>query len=310
MGVAVSVIMPCYRSRETLAVAVSSVLAQTMSDFELIVVDDGSPDDSAAIALQAADSRVRVIRQDNAGPAAARNNGILQARGNLVAFLDSDDRWTADLLAEHCRAFEADAGLGVSFARVRIFDPDMTIAGRCSRFTGRLGAADILGENPICTTSNIVVRRDVLRIVGGFDETLTHAEDQEWVARILLTTPWHVVGLDRELVHYRTSADGLSSDLGKMLDGWQRMIESLRQRAPGLVGEAERSASAIFYRYLARRALRAGQTAEALAFMRKAWRAAPATLIRTGLARTLLTTAAVCLVHSFPYAIIQRQVSR
>ncbi len=95
----VSIVMPCYNGAAFLAAAVDSVLAQTYRDYELIVVDDGSTDRSAEI-LAGYGGRLRVIRQSNRGVSAARNNGIGQARGELVGFLDSDDYWDPEFLEE------------------------------------------------------------------------------------------------------------------------------------------------------------------------------------------------------------------
>jgi glycosyltransferase involved in cell wall biosynthesis len=95
----VSIVMPCYNGEAFLAEAVDSVLGQTCQDFELIVVDDGSTDGSAAV-LARYGERIRVLRQANAGVSAARNAGIAAARGDFIAFLDSDDWWEPDFLAE------------------------------------------------------------------------------------------------------------------------------------------------------------------------------------------------------------------
>ena len=98
---------------------------------------------------------------------------------------------------------------------------------------------DALGENLTCTASNIVVRRSTVDEVGGFDSTLGHAEDQEFIARILATTTWRVSGLPDELVHYRTSVGGLSTDLARMEDGWQAMLRTLRIMAPARIDAAD-----------------------------------------------------------------------
>src|SRR5579872_668143 len=151
-----TVVMPCYRARDTVVTAVASVLAQTAPDFELIIVDDGSPDDTGAIAMAAVagDRRVRLVRQDNAGPAAARNRGVAEGSGELVAFIDSDDRWAPNLLAQHRKHFEAQPELGISFGRIRFYDAGMTQPGRWSAHRARVDLCQMMGENPICTTSN------------------------------------------------------------------------------------------------------------------------------------------------------------
>jgi hypothetical protein len=306
-----SVVIPCHRAAATIAMAVRSVLTQTEADLELIVVDDGSPDDSAALAVAAADGdkRLLLLRQPNAGVAAARNAGIARARGALIAFLDADDRWEETALAHHEAAFGADPRLGVSFGLVRFYDPAMRTPGRLSATTGPIGLADALGENPVCTASNMVVRRAVIEAAGGFDVALRHAEDQEWLARILATTDWRVVGLPVELVHYRTSVGGLSTALNQMEAGWLAMMESLARRAPARVAAARPRAEALFRRYLARRALRTGQPG-ALSHLARALAASPTALVTHDARRSLLTLAGALAAAILPQRLVCNLVSR
>lgn len=308
-----TVVMPAYRARETVAAAIASVLAQTETRLELVVVDDGSPDDTVAMAETAAagDRRVRIVRQANCGPAAARNAGIQYGTAPFLAFLDADDRWAPDTLARHAAHFHAEPSVGVSFARICFFDPSMTAGGRISAHVPALTLARSIGENPLCTASNLVVRRDVFEQAGGFDTGLTHAEDQEWVARVLATTGWDVRGIDAVLVDYRTSAGGLSADLTRMRDGWRRMIERVRTHAPQAVAAAEPEAAALFERYLARRALRTGQPA-ALAFghLWAALRHSPAALLTQAPHRTLLTAAGVLAAAILPPALLRSTIAR
>lgn len=284
--------MPCFRAGNTVATALASVLGQSEPDFEVILVDDGSPDETVAIALHAAggDTRVQVLRQQNAGPAAARNNGVAAGSGRLIAFLDADDRWSDGLLARHRERFATDDQLGISFARVCFYDPALLQPGPISAHAKRLSLLQMLGENPVCTMSNVVVRRTAYEQAGGFDETMRHAEDQEWVSRMLATTPWKVMGIDAVLVDYRMSKSGLSADLDNMRSGWQAMIERVRFYAPAEVAEAEAGAAALFQRYLARRALRTDQPG-ALCHMLAAFRHSTMTLLANAPKRTLLTTA-------------------
>jgi len=307
----VSVVIPCFRAMDTIGAALRSVLDQTERELEVIVVDDGSPDDSAARVLEvaAADPRVVLLRQANAGVAAARNTGIARARGALVAFLDADDRWMPDALARHAAAFAADPRLGLSFGRVRFYSPDLRTAGRLSAHRGQVTLADAMGENPTCTASNLVLRAVVLAEAGGFDPALRHAEDQELLARILATTGWTVAGLDAELVHYRTSPAGLSSDLGRMERGWTSMVDSLERRAPGPVAAARPRAEALFRRYLARRALRTGQPG-ALRHLGRAFAASPAAFLTQDPRRSLLTLAGALGAATLPNRLLRHSLSR
>jgi cellulose synthase/poly-beta-1,6-N-acetylglucosamine synthase-like glycosyltransferase len=262
---AVSIIVPCYNAEFTLRTAVESVLRQSFSDFELIVVDDGSSDGSVAVAerLATESRRIRLIRQRNAGPAAARNRGVAEASGEFIAFLDADDRWMENLLHCHVTQFKLNSNCGISFGRVRFFGPSLARPGRVSARIRRLTLAQVLGENPICTTSNLVARRSAFDEAGGFDPELTHGEDQEFVARVLATTQWQAHGLPQILVHYRTS--------------------------PGEADRAHDEAVALFHRYLSRRALRTGQTSCCRTLMRQAWSASPRALLLRQPHRTAMT---------------------
>jgi glycosyltransferase involved in cell wall biosynthesis len=308
-----SVILPCFNAAETLWTALTSVLGQSDGDFEVIVVDDGSTDGShaAAAELAAVDPRITVIRQANAGPSATRNRGIACARGRFVAFLDADDRWHMGKLAAHRAHLEGDESIGVSFARVQFFDPRLTAPGRVSSAEGRLSLIDLLGENPVCTTSNMVVRRELFALVGGFDETLRHAEDQEWLVRVLTGSSWEIEGIDDVLVDYRTSDEGLSADLERMLGGWEAMLGHARTRAPQTVAAVEPRARALYHRYLARRALRLGKPAATAArHLATALRCDTLGLLVERPRRTLLTAIAVAASLVMPREMLRTAVSR
>jgi hypothetical protein len=307
-----TVVMPCFRAGATIAAALDSVLGQTDPDFEIIVVEDGCPDGSGAQALRAAghDTRLRLLREPNRGPAAARNTGAAAARGSFIAFLDSDDCWASDCLARHRAAFAADPKLGVSFAKVRFCDAALKWGGRLSGATGTITLAEALGDNPTCTTSNLVVRRDAFVEVGGFNPAMKYAEDQEFVVRIIASGKWRVTGIDAPLVDYRMSIGGLSADLQQMRAGWLAMLATARGLAPEAVDKAERRASALFHRYLARRALRTGQPAGiAFRFMITAIAANPLALVRHQPRRTLLTALGV-LVAPLPTRLTRSLITR
>src|SRR3954471_6257858 len=117
----VSVIMPAFNAEAYIGRAVASVLRQTCADLELLIVDDGSSDGTVAAARAFADRdpRVRVLQQPNAGPGPARNTGFRAAEGRLFAFLDSDDEWDAELLAEHVAILAARPDLDVLVGNAR-----------------------------------------------------------------------------------------------------------------------------------------------------------------------------------------------
>ena len=174
----VSVIIPTHNRSQTLPEAVQSVLAQTYGHLELIVVDDGSTDETeAALARFTRDSRFRYLQQENAGSAAARNSGVATARGELVAFLDSDDRWYAHKLERQVPLF-GNPGVALVFSqRDWMDDEGNPIPTRSvDRYRGTRLYTKLLEENFV-PTSTVVVRRNAIRRAGGFDEQLRQSQD-------------------------------------------------------------------------------------------------------------------------------------
>lgn len=252
-----SVVIPVYNAAATIAATLASVVAQTDTDFEIIVIDDGSSDDSLAVilAIAAQESRIRLVSQANAGVAAARNLGIELAKGELIAFLDADDRWQPEKLARHRLFHASHPRIAVSFAQIAFRE-----AGRrgCHQFRTcstvpehSLTLQDLLGENPVCTASNLVVTRHCFTAVGAFLKGMNHAEDQEWLARAA-AAGFAIKGMNELLVDYHLSPGGLSSDLESMFAGWLLLASRY------LCEEELAPAEAIYCRYLARRALRSG----------------------------------------------------
>jgi glycosyltransferase involved in cell wall biosynthesis len=259
-----SIIIPCYNSAGTIVETLESAAAQTVREIEIIVIDDGSSDESAEIVAHYArqEPRVRFIRQANAGVSATRNKGMSEARGAFVAFLDADDLWAPWYLETHAGRFAADPSLGLSFSVARIMRADGHDTGQISRpkLQG-LTPEEMLATNPCTTASAIVVRRATLDEAGFFDTTLRRAEDQEWLFRVALTK-WKIEGDPNPLVYYRQSEEGLSSNLAAMYDSYVQMLAKARAISPALVQRHSKLASARMLRYLARRALRVDHSRE------------------------------------------------
>jgi glycosyltransferase involved in cell wall biosynthesis len=288
-----SVVMPAYNAVTTLAEAANSVITQTDPDWELLIVDDGSTDSTFELAcrLSMDEPRIRVVTKANEGVSAARNHGAALAEGKLLAFLDSDDALMPNALALHRRHFEASPDLAVSYGRVAFCNARLEPQGRSSAHPpAELHPAMALGENPICTGSNLVVRSYIFGRTGGFDKTLRHAEDQEWLFRILASGAGTISGIDRVLVLYRASPGGLHGDLAAMEAGWETMISRAAQTSPEAVRHHRCLAKALHLRSLARRALRVpAQAGLALPYIARALALAPPLLWQSR--RTIQTLA-------------------
>ncbi|MEO0607886.1 MAG: glycosyltransferase family 2 protein [Pseudomonadota bacterium] len=293
---AVSIIMPAYNARHTISDSIANVQAQTLQNWELIIVDDGSTDETAQIALRAAaaDPRICVLQRRNHGPSVARNAGADLARSQILAFLDADDFWAADRLSGMLKAFRDLPHAGVLFSRTRFVDADTLRPGTMTRHRARLKAVDIMAENALCSTSNIVCLRSVFRETGGFTPGLNHAEDQDWLLRVALDDKWQILGIDQEWFFYRSDAESQSADLEAMRAGWHRMVEAAKIQYPDRAPHAARRAYGPIHRQLARRALRMGRSRDALNYLLMGLRKDPLLLLREP-KRTGLTLAGACL---------------
>ncbi|HZP12809.1 MAG TPA: glycosyltransferase [Nevskiaceae bacterium] len=186
----VSVVLPTYNRAATLRRAIGSVLAQTFGDLELIVVDDGSTDETAAIVAAIGDPRIVYTRHGRpSGVSAARNAGVAIARGELIAFQDSDDEWLLEKLARQVELIDR---LGPEYALV---------GGTALRYIGGPLISvrwPLAGEGPdvdreaflnglVAYMQSALFRRTCLQAVGGFDETMSRSEDWELCLRLMAT---------------------------------------------------------------------------------------------------------------------------
>jgi glycosyltransferase involved in cell wall biosynthesis len=194
----VSVIVPTYNYARYLPEALESVRAQTYPDWECIVVDDGSTDETASVLRAAAtkDGRIRYVSQDNQGPSAARNRGIAQSTGEYIQFLDADDLLPSTKLEHQVLAMEADASIGIVYSDARFFrgSPTDVLAYRApgprpSTLPGPSSSDPLLRaliENSIMMVEGPLVRRSVIATVGPFEENLSRAEDWQYWLRCAL----------------------------------------------------------------------------------------------------------------------------
>ena len=193
----ISVIIPLYNKETGIATALRSVLAQTYQDFEIVVVDDGSTDGSVAIVETFNDTRIRLIRQQNAGVSAARNRGIAEAKGEYVSFLDADDEWLPEFLEEistlqkHHPECKAQA-TNYSFCSNGV--KSSTILRKLS-FDGERGVLSNYFEVASCShppvwTGAVCIERKLLQDIGGFPVGIKSGEDLLTWARIAMHTQW------------------------------------------------------------------------------------------------------------------------
>lgn len=284
----VSVIIPSYNCAAYIEQTVSSVLAQTLTDFELLLVDDGSTDDTVARVLAFADPRIRVIQQANGGVCKARNRGIADAQSPYIALLDHDDWWQPTKLERQLAAMAAHPQAGVVYSTFERWHADLA-TGRFPlpesfdfsatpddidpEFSGWIHHLFLLDCWMLTSTS--LFRREVFERCGVFDESLPYSED--WDLWLRVAREWPYVQLRRPLVLYRMHTQQ-GSGYHRPIDYRTRLLE----RTATEYGLASRDGRAItrqqfhhqlarYHADFARGELEAGRLRLALAGYGRAW---------------------------------------
>lgn len=223
-----TVAMPAYNAGRTIGAAIRSVLAQTRPDFELLVVDDGSHDDTIAQVARFEDERVRLFQQENSGPGAARNLAINAGRGRYVSMLDSDDLWLPTYLETMAAVLESDPDIGLAYTDAWVLD-DAT--GRIRRTTAMhyqhpprdpprdpLAFLALLLKRGNFVFTSTTVRRSVLERVGLFEAVLKPAEDYGLWLRIV-AGGFRAMRTPGNLAVYRKHPGSLSTNEAAILEG-------------------------------------------------------------------------------------------
>ncbi|MGA2983111.1 MAG: glycosyltransferase family A protein [Terriglobia bacterium] len=257
MNPKVSVVIPTYNRAAKVPMGIESVLAQTVTDLEVIVVDDGSSDGTGKILAETFGDRIRYYPQANQGASAARNKGIAEARGDWIAFLDSDDLWEREKIEWQFKALER-FGLqcGGCYTDTRFFNfPEkrtmFQLAEESYRHEGEMGVStDALrllvrpgGAGMVVCLSSFLGRADVVKRAGGFDLKLLYSQDSEFLFRLAMHTGFcyvnrPLVRFDRspaELRHVGVSADWNKTDF--FLQDSQLRLEGLLRLSEGLPRE-------------------------------------------------------------------------
>ena len=226
----VSIIIPAYNASAYLRAALDSVIAQTFTNWEAIVIDDGSTDDTAQIVRASAPSfggRLRYVYQKNRGLPGARNTGIRHASGDLIALLDSDDLWMEHRLAAGVAAMDRKPEVALVHARVVKINPQGAIVEHPSypphKYLSGHIAENILTRRAHLHCPTILFRKSCMDAVGFFDETLRATEDRDMWFRI--AEKYQVAFLDQAVAFYRVSPNQMSSNFQRMITAQTQFIE-------------------------------------------------------------------------------------
>lgn len=268
----VSVIIPVYNAEKYISATIQSVLSQTYTNFEIIIIDDGSNDSSIDICKQFKDSRIKIIHQQNRGLPGARNTGIRHANGDYLAFLDADDIWLSNKLDKHVEHLEKSPTVGISFCYSAFINEQGKSIGlyQKPRKLYDITPSYILCRNPVGNGSVAVIRREVFEQIKFqdnlygtvedyyFDESFRRAEDIECWLRVSIQTKWRHEGIPLALTLYRISSGGLSANALIQLEALEKVVEKTRSYAPDIIANCEKVAKAYHRRYTVRRLVSLG----------------------------------------------------
>jgi glycosyltransferase involved in cell wall biosynthesis len=235
----ISVIIPVYQGAKTISQAIDSVLNQSFKDYEIIVVDDGSTDNLNGV-LNKYGEKIKLIKQMKSGVSASRNNGIKNSSGELIAFLDADDIWLPNKLAQQVKMFDANPHLGVVFGNVYFWDgkiyQDKTYFDLMQPYRGEIITPFFAVD--FVPFLSVLMRKKILNKTDLFDETIRYVEDYELLLRIALN--WEFDYVDFPVGAYRISNQQVSKDYLQVADYLLKMKESFYLKNINVLGNANK----------------------------------------------------------------------
>ncbi|MDJ0701850.1 MAG: glycosyltransferase [Leptolyngbyaceae cyanobacterium MO_188.B28] len=250
----ISVIIPVFNGERTIQETVESVLNQTFSDFELIIINDGSQDKTLTIVQEFNDSRISIFSYQNAGLAASRNRGIENATGEYISFIDADDLWTSDKLEAQYHALQSNPDAAVAYSWTNCIDEQSQFLrrGYYLSFSGEV-CQYLLLTNFLENGSNPLIRHQALKTVGGFDESLKSSED--WEMYLRLAFKYSFVAVSSPQILYRISVGSMSTNTAKMEVETVKVIDRVFNQAPESLCYLKRYSLSNLYKILLYRSL-------------------------------------------------------
>ncbi len=243
--------MAVYNVAPFVGEAIQSALNQTYSDFELIVVDDGSTDGTQEIVASISDPRIRILRVPHVGAPAALNAGFQIARGEFLGILDGDDRWHPSKLKKHIDFLDTHPSADLTFSWSRIIDENGNDTGHhAKRWTGPISLPELLVDNVIANGSAVVLRSAALRSAGPFDLSLGGCYDLDAWLRIARIRPNNLCAIAEDLTDYRRRPGQLTKQTRLMEQGWLTLIDNIVRLEPSLATTAAPASRVNLYRFL------------------------------------------------------------
>ena len=245
----VSVIIPAYNAEETIKETIHSVLAQTYQNLELIVVNDGSTDNTLEMLQKIDDKRLKIHSIENRGLPAARNFGLSVAIGKYISFIDADDLWIADKLDKQLRALEREPDAGIAYSWTVLIDSEGRFVGASDRLylKGSVFKEMLLGCF-LYSGSNALFRKDCIKSVGLFDQDKRSAADWDFLIRC--SAAWNFVVVPNYQVFYRVRKDSMSSRIDEVEKDLLMVTEEAFRNAPVEYQPLKNKSLSLAYQYI------------------------------------------------------------
>ncbi|QIR40370.1 glycosyltransferase [Tolypothrix sp. PCC 7910] len=252
----ISVVIPVYNGETTIKQTIESVLTQTFSDFELIIINDGSQDNTLTIIQSLSDNRIQIFSYPNAGLPVSRNRGLSHAVGKYVSFIDADDLWTNDKLESQLKILENNPAADIAYSWTDYIDEqgNFLCHGNHLTFNGNV-YEQLLISNFLENGSNPLITRQALIEVGGFDPSLKSAED--WDLWLRLAVRYLFVAVSSPQILYRVSGNSMSANILNMEDACLQVIERAFTQAPESIKNLKLHSVVNLYKYLTCKSLQA-----------------------------------------------------
>ncbi|NEO89375.1 MAG: glycosyltransferase [Moorea sp. SIO3G5] len=250
----ISVIVPVYNGEKTILETIQSIQAQTFSDFELIVINDGSTDGTLDVISTVNDHRLKVFSYENGGLPVARNRGIRRSTGEFITFIDADDLWKPDKLELQLAALQKNPEAGVAYSWTAFIDENskFLFAWQPLYWEGNV-YPQLLIRNFISSGSNIMVKRKYIEAAGEFDPSLKSVEDWDYYLR--LAALCHFALVPKYQILYRRSSQSMTSKVDVMEKANLIVIERAFKAAPPELKSLKNKSLANAYRYLAKQCI-------------------------------------------------------
>jgi glycosyltransferase involved in cell wall biosynthesis len=265
----VSVVIPVYNAMRYLPETLDSVLAQTFTDFEILIINDGSTDNIIEWAIKITDPRVEIISQVNQGVSIARNTGIHNAQGEYIAFLDADDLWKPTKLEKQVSCLDRSPEVGLVYTWTLLINEigEPISIKYTSNHEGNIWQHILIGDI-VCSGSSAMVRKSCFEKSGEFDPALSSAADFDMWTRIAQYYNFSVI--KDFLLLYRRTSSSMSRNSLKMIQDLQLTYEKRFQSAPPELMHLKNIAYAGMYRNLAWESMYAGNYEEANNYCKQA----------------------------------------